>query len=111
MNKTHIACYALITSAFILAALVFALAQDRFGQSAQASLVVNRENVTAMTARTRSNEESLFVLENNSQRLLVYNVDITKKRMELVGGLDLTKVFRTAAPTRSSTGGTNRSSR
>jgi len=110
MNKTQIAGYALMTSAFLLAAFVFALAQDRFGQTAEANLVITRENVTAMTARTRNGEEGLFVLENNSQRLLVYTLDVSKKRLELSGGYDLAKAFRTPAA-KTSGGGASRTPR
>jgi hypothetical protein len=83
MKPIQTACYALIGSAFVLGALLMVNVQDRFTPSAEASLVISKERFTIMTAKTRNDEESLFVIENASQRLLVYKTDVAKKELKL----------------------------
>ncbi len=84
MTRIQTACYCLIASAFVLTALLFVTALPRFENRAQAEMVIAQNDFTLMTARTRENEESLFVLENNSGLLLVYRIDLGRKRFNLV---------------------------
>lgn len=99
MNTTQSACYSLMASAFVLAAvLVVQLQQRSILPAAHAEQVINRGSITAMTALTRNGEESLFVLDNLSQKLLVYHTEIRgggarKGEMTLVGSTDLAKLF------------------
>jgi len=96
MNRIQIACYGLMASAFVLAGLLVS-ALPRLENQAQAQLVVNRDNITLMTARSRLNEQALFVIENNSQRLLIYTLDIGRRRLNLAQGLDLATAFASGA--------------
>jgi hypothetical protein len=85
MKRTELACYALIASAFALGGLLLVQLANRggFEQQAQAEMAVSRNNITVLTAKTRNAEEALFVLENFSQRMLIFTVDLTKRRLEL----------------------------
>lgn len=96
MNKIQIACFALIGSAFTLGGLLLVNLQDRFSNNADAAMVLARDNFTIMTAKTRSSEEALFVIENNSQKLMVYKTDITKNVVTLAAQpFDLAAAFGT----------------
>ena len=87
MNNIQMACYALIASAFVLAGL---LVYNLGGQNqAQAGMVISEGVFSIMTAQTRENEESLFVLENNSATLLVYRLELRKQQLTLVGALPI----------------------
>ncbi len=94
MNRIQLACFGLLTSAFVLSGILLSVLPARLEPRANAeSLVVSRDNFTIMTAKTRQNEESLFVLENSSQKMIVYSVDLGRKRIEPSGVADLAKVF------------------
>lgn len=93
MNRTQTACYALIASAFILAGLLIFQLGTQHQNQANAGMVITEGSFSLMTARTRSNEESLFVLENNSATLLVYRVELSKEQMTLVGFLNVAREF------------------
>lgn len=97
--------YALLASAFVLVALLAVLWAPRLQTpEAQAAQVISRDNFTLMTAKTRGSEEALFVLDNTQAMLLVYNLNISSKRMELVGGRKLNQIFgEQPAPTPGST--------
>jgi hypothetical protein len=94
MNRTHLACYSMIASAFVLAGLLLVSLPERLVTSAEASLVLNKDTLTLMTARTRPDEEALFVLDGLSEKLLIYRLDIAKKQLELVGAADLAEIFK-----------------
>ena len=110
---THIetACYALIASAFVLGGiLVFSLGAQS-GNQAYGDLVIARDNFSLMTTRTSNEEEALFVLDNTSGRLYVYTLDVGRKRLELAGGEDLTRVFQGAQNSDGGSGGARRGGR
>jgi len=92
MTRIETACYGLIASAFILAGLLLVQVSD-MPNTADASLVISRNNFTLLTAKTRSNEESLFIINNATDRLLVYRLDLARKRIELSGGANLGELF------------------
>jgi hypothetical protein len=96
MNRTETACYSLIASAFLLAGLLIVQVSST-PNTADAALVIARDNFTLMTAKTRSNEESLFVLNNSTSKLLIYSLDIGRERLELAGGADLAEIFGRAS--------------
>ena len=96
MTRIETACYALIASAFILAGLLLVQVSGR-PNTADASLVISRDNFTLLTAKTRSNEESLFIINNATNRLLIYRLDLARKRIELSGGADLADLFSRGA--------------
>lgn len=93
MNRIQTACYCLIASAFILAGLLVAQLGDRAANPAQASMVIARDNFTLMTAKSRKGEESLFVLDNTAGRLMIYRLNLGKKRLELAANADLNNIF------------------
>jgi len=95
MKPIETACYSLIASAFILAGILIVQVSSQ-PNTANASLVIARDNFTLMTAKTRSNEEALFVLNNSTSRLLIYSLDISRERLELAGGADLAEIFSRA---------------
>ncbi|HAI14123.1 MAG TPA: hypothetical protein DCM28_20625 [Phycisphaerales bacterium] len=110
MNRSTLACYALLASAFVLSAILFVQMQSKSILSeANASMVVNDAPVSAMTLRARNNDEVLCVLENNSQRLLIYNTDVARKQLRIVQNIDLGQYFRNLTP--SGGGNSGRSSR
>jgi len=92
MNRLDTACYALIASASILAGLLITQLAHR-PNTADASLVITRDNFTLLTAKTRSGEESLFIINNITSRLLIYRLDLGRNRLELAGGADLNAIF------------------
>jgi hypothetical protein len=98
MNRIQLACYSLIASAFVLAALLMVQTQHRqiaIEQQADASMVINRDTFTIMTAITKDNEEALFVLDNQSQRLMVFKLDLEKSAVRLLkdGVVNLNTIF------------------
>lgn len=93
MTRTETACYGLIASAFILAGMLL-IQLSSMPNTAEASLVITRDNFTLLTAKTRSNEESLFIINNLTDRLLIYKLDLARNRIELAGGANLTDIFR-----------------
>lgn len=99
MKRIELACCALLASAFVLGGLLL-VQLDRhggFASRADADMVITRGNLTIMTARTKSNEEALFILENVSERLLIFTLDLPKKRLQLaVPPVVLSQLFATA---------------
>lgn len=92
MTRIETACFGLIASAFILAGMLIVQVAS-MPNTAEAGLVITHNNFTLLTARTRSNQESLFVINNITRRLLIYKLDLGRKRIELAGGADLTEYF------------------
>lgn len=92
MNRIETACFGLIASAFILAGLlVVQLASTP--NTAEAAMVITRDNFTLLTAKTKNGEESLFIINNITNRLLIYSLNLPQERMELVGGAELKDLF------------------
>lgn len=96
MTRIQTACYSLIASAFILTGLLL-VQISAMPNTAEASLVITRDNFTLLTAKTRSNEEALFVINNLTDRLLIYRLDLPRKRIELASAIDLTDIFNQGA--------------
>lgn len=96
MDHVRLACYALIASAFVLAGLLFVTLDGRFESTAEAEMVIARDNFTLLTATTRGGEESLFVLDNTSGRLLIYTLDLGRQQLNLGENINLTEVFNRA---------------
>lgn len=90
MNRTELACYGLIASAFILGGLVLIQA-DRIipSNEAYAEMVVNKDNLTLMTTEVAPNREMVYILDNRSEQLLAYELDPNKKTVELRAKLDV----------------------
>lgn len=98
MNRTTLACYSLLASAFVLAAILFVQIQSSsILPQAHAGMVVSNPPINAMTLRARKGEEVLCILENASQRLLIYRTDISRKQLRLMKNIKLSQAFgRTA---------------
>ena len=97
MNRTQLACYSLLASAFVLAALLLVRIEDRFTPPAHAGEVITRDAFTLLTARTEQDEESLFIIDNSTQRLLIYRTDIARKRIDLAHpAINLADLFNLA---------------
>lgn len=111
MKRIEIACYALIASAFVLGGLLVSSLQGKFEPQAQAELVIHRENLTLMTAQTRSSEEALFVMDNVSGKLLIYTLDLGRRRLELAGAADIGALFANAGGAGNTTGGSGNTGR
>lgn len=93
MNRTQAACYGLIASAFVLSGLLLATMPQRLAPVARADLVLSKETLSLLTARTRIDEEALFILDNLTGKLLIYRLDLGKKQLELAGSADLSQIF------------------
>ncbi len=94
MTRIQLACYTLIASAVVLAGLlIMQLGRHSTGSEAQAAMVIARDNFAMLTTQTRSGEEALFVLDNQTGRLLIYRLDVQKKNLRLVANEDLPRIF------------------
>ena len=93
MNRIQMACYALLASAFVLAGLLFSMVQDRLPAAKADPMVVARDNFSLMTARTSAQEESLFLLDNQNQRIIVYRVDLARGRFVVGPPFDVGRAF------------------
>ena len=96
MSRIQLACYGLIGSAFVLAALlVVQMESKRVLPEASADQVISRGNLTIMTARTSAQDESLFVLDNSSQRLLIYQTKLAGRggKIDFVDNISLKQLF------------------
>ena len=94
MTRIELACFGLIASAFVLAAVLVTNLGANHTNRAQADMVVRADGVTLMTARTRRGEEGLFLLDNATQRLLIYRTAAPPRgAIQLVGGIDLRDMF------------------
>jgi hypothetical protein len=96
MNQTRLTCMGLIASACALAAALFInLHNKNLLPSAQAEMVLSvGQNLSFLTTRTQTGEECLFVIDNTTSKLLIYKLDGSRKRLEMVGNEDLAKHFR-----------------
>jgi len=96
MNRIHLAGYSLLASAFVLAAMLI-VQIDRKGISAvseaEAGMVLSKGSVSMLTAETRSDEESVFIIENSSETMLIYLLDLQRKEMNLEVIVDLAAAF------------------
>ena len=98
MTRIQITCYILIASAIMLSGMLLARVTDQFApmtSPASADMINERNGVTMVTARTASNgEESLFIIDDASNLMLVYRVQARGARggkVELVHAENLGK--------------------
>ncbi len=101
-NNIQIACYSLVASAFLLAGLLVFSLSGQLEREADAAMVISRDTFTMMTAKTRANEEALWVLDNRAARLLIYRLELRGSsggRLELAANIDLMdrRLFGTGA--------------
>jgi hypothetical protein len=84
LSRVQLACCCLAASAFVLTAMLTASLAGRFAPltaDARADMVQMADDYVLMTALTRSNEESLFIIDNRQQKLMVYRTDASRQRM------------------------------
>ena len=95
MNRTQLAGAALTASAMILAGLLIVQMQRHEPPTpyAVAEQVINTGAFSLMTAKTRDNEEALFMLDNLNEKLLIYRLDLGRKRLELAGSAEISEIF------------------
>lgn len=98
MTRIQLACFSLVASAFILAGLLFVQLGERYDAGltnpAYGGQVIARDQFTLLTARSRDDEEALFVLENSSATLLIYRLDTANNQLELSITQNMNEVFQ-----------------
>lgn len=94
MTRIQLARYCLIASAFVLAGLLLYSARGGVLPEARADMVLQKGNLTFLTTPTANNEEALFVIDNVSQRLLVYTIELRRGgQVELKVSRSLKQMF------------------
>ena len=95
MNREQLACVILTASAMVLAGLLMTQMPDDLPEPyAFADQVISTDSFSLMTAKTRKDEEALFMLDNLNQKLLIYRLDLGKKRLVLAGSTSIDNIFR-----------------
>ncbi len=94
MNRTTIACTALTISAMLLTGLLV-MNLSNHSSVAQAGMTTTKGDFTVLTTRTRAGAESLFVIDNQADMLVVYDVELRGRggRMEPFVKENLGKLF------------------
>ncbi|MAE64815.1 MAG: hypothetical protein CMJ18_11155 [Phycisphaeraceae bacterium] len=90
MTRLQLACTCLLASAAILLGLLLTRLD---ANRAHAAEVVSEDPFTFLTARTRNDGESLFVIDNLNERLLIIHADVNREKIEVVGMQDLAAIF------------------
>lgn len=93
MSPIQAACYSLLASSFLLAGMLVVRLGDGADSTAYGAMVTTQQNVTIMTARTRDEEESLFVLDNPRGALLIYTPNVRRNELNLVQAVPLNQIF------------------
>ncbi|MCC7147011.1 MAG: hypothetical protein IT443_11250 [Phycisphaeraceae bacterium] len=102
MSRTTLACCCLIASAFVLAAMLLTNLHGRFSpwtSAARASMVASGDNYNFLSAMTRTDEDSLFVIDSREQRLIIYGISTKRDRIEPLLIRDLASIFQQRAST------------
>ena len=89
MNRTRFACYSLLASAFVLAGILLVRLDTHLTRVAFADQSVTSGDFTIMTARTKNDDEALFVLDNINARLLIIKTEVNRKRVRVVKTVNL----------------------
>mgnify|MGYP006969403377 FL=1 len=98
MNATQfrLTCLALTASALLLGLVVLVQLGDKqveLTRTAHAEMVINLQRFTVMTAQSRPGEEALFVLDNNTENLLIYQTDLPNNQIRLARKENLAAAF------------------
>lgn len=94
MTRIQTACYCLLASAFVLTGvLIVRVDSTSDANTAQADQVIAQPLFSMMTAKTRGDEESLFVLDNRQGALVVYKPNIGREQLEVVTVLSMDDIF------------------
>ncbi|MHC4995808.1 MAG: hypothetical protein ACYTGQ_12220 [Planctomycetota bacterium] len=94
MNRTQLATYSLIASAFVLAGLIIFQASRQAENEAQAAMVFNGEVVTMLTALFDSDNEIVYTLDNRQNILTAHALDPNRGgSIILLGRIDIGEAF------------------
>lgn len=95
MNRIQTACFMLLASAFVLTGvLVLQLDKIETRNAANADQVIAQpQSFSLMTARTRGDDESLFVLDSQSGKLVIYQPNVGRQQLEVVRAFELSELF------------------
>lgn len=104
MKRIEMACFSLAASAFVLAGILM-VQLGSLSSQAKANMVIDRETFAVMTARTSNNDESLFIVDNSTGELLIYNMNLARHRLDLGGSVNLNLAFGVGGPTSNQGGG------
>lgn len=87
MNRVQMACYSLLASAFILAALVFVQASRLADNRAHAEMTITKGTVTMLSTQSwQADTELVYVLDSRSGVLMCYTLEPNRKIIELLPG-------------------------
>lgn len=96
MTRTQLACLCLVASAFMLGAMVLSELGDKLPQNeARAEMVVSKDSLTMLTTQYQADSELVYVLDNQQDLLLAYMIN--RNNIELLGRLNLSRIFRREA--------------
>jgi len=95
MNRIQTACFMLLASAFVLSAiLVVRLDKVDTQNPAQADQVIAQpDSFSLMTARTRGDDESLFVLDSRGGKLVIYTPNVGRQQLVVTRAFNLSELF------------------
>lgn len=96
MTRIQASCYMLIASAFVLAGLLLSNIGSPLDTPARAELLLKSGNATLLTASSDEDEESLFLLDGNRGRLLIYTPNVNRDELELRQSIPLSRLFGNA---------------
>lgn len=96
MNRTQLATYTLMASAFVLAALVCVQASRHIENEAHAEMVINGNTITLLSTAVARDAEAIYVLDSGQSRLLVYAHDPNRKFIDLIAAMDIGDMFERA---------------
>ncbi len=89
MTRIQLACCCLLASAFLLTGLLLVQVAQTSPNTARADMIVDKGNFVMMTAQTKNEEESLFLLDNTTGTLYIYNLDVARRNIDLAQPVSL----------------------
>jgi hypothetical protein len=108
MSRTQTACFALLASAFVLAAMLVAGITRHADTTANADVVITKNVYTFLSANgVNTGEDFIYLLDNKNERLLCYWHN-PRGRIELYGTLDVANDIQAFIKTLEKRGGDRR---
>ena len=94
-ETSHLAGYALLASAFVLAGLLFVQIgrQTQIEPAAYGEGMVNTHNGTSILSAEAGNGEALWFLDPENEAVIIYNIKATRKLIEPQAVLRLADTF------------------
>ena len=94
LTRIQTACYCLIASAVVLGAMVLTQIGERAPlNEAQAGMVDRTGGLIKLTTQFQTDSELVYILDSQRDILVAYEVDVRRGSMDLVGRLNLARVF------------------